>query len=188
MSDFHKMIVTAFKTTFRKAKPKEVTYRSYKNYDKNTVGRALADRLDTVEDYVDFKANVLDILNKHAPKKKRLIRANEVPYMTKTLRKAIANRSRLENQFYKLKTETSKRAYRKQKNYCSKLYKKERRKFYENLDIEKITDNKKFWKTMKPFFSDKGAGKTDIILIEGEKIIQADSEIADVMNNFFKVI
>ena len=38
---------------------------------------------------------------------------------------------------------------------------------------------------MKPFFSDKGAGKNDIALIEGDKIIQEDAEVANIMNDFF---
>ena len=62
--------------------------------------------------------------------KKRIVRANEVPYMTKTLRKAIANRSRLENRYYRDKSDESLRAYRKQKNFCSRLYKKVRKKYY----------------------------------------------------------
>ena len=35
---------------------------------------------------------------------------------------------------------------------------------------------------MKPFVSDKGAGKNDITLIEGDKIIQEDSEVANIMS------
>ena len=83
--------------------------------------------------------------------------------MTKPLRRAIANRSRLENQCYKYKTNERLRVYKRQKNFCSRLYKKERKMYYTNLDIKKITDSKKVWKTTKPFFSDKGTGKTDII-------------------------
>ena len=41
--------------------------------------------------------------------------------MTKALRKAIANRSRLENRFYRDKTDVTKKAYKKQKNHCSRL-------------------------------------------------------------------
>ena len=33
VSDCHKMIITVLKTTFKKENPKEVLYRSYKNYD-----------------------------------------------------------------------------------------------------------------------------------------------------------
>ena len=62
------------------------------------------------------------------PLKKIVIRANEVPYMTKALRKDIATRSRLENRYYHNKTANSKTAYKKQKNYVSRLYKKRKEK------------------------------------------------------------
>ena len=68
----------------------------------------------------------LMIHNDYSTLKKKIVRANEVPYMTKIQRKAIANRSRLENRYFKLKTDVSKKAYRKQSNYCSRLYKKEK--------------------------------------------------------------
>ena len=86
------------------------------------------------------------MLNAHAPLKKKVVRANEVPYMTKALRKAIATRSRLENRYHKNKSGESLRAYKKQKNFCSRLYKNERKKYYTNLDVKKVTDNKKFGK------------------------------------------
>ena len=35
ISEFHKVIVTVLKTTFKKGKPKEIVYRSRKNYDQN---------------------------------------------------------------------------------------------------------------------------------------------------------
>ena len=111
--------------------------------------------------------------------KKKVKRATEVPGMTKTLIIAIANRSRLENRYYRLKTEESKICYKKQKNYCSRLYKKERKKFYENLDQKNITDNKKFWKTMKPLFSDKVSGSVGITLVENEAIMSEDRKVAE---------
>ena len=48
-----------------------------------------------------------------------------------------------------------------------------------------MADSKKFWKTTKPFLSDKGAGNNDIILIEGGEIFQQDSEIAGIFGGFF---
>ena len=56
---------------------------------------------------------------------------------------------------------------------------------FTNLDIKKITDSNKFWKTVKPFFSDKGTSKHDIILIEGNEIIQEDAEVAKILVDFF---
>ena len=85
--------------------------------------------------------------------------------MTKALKKAIATRSRLEN-----KSIESKLAYKKQRNVCSRLYKKERKTYYTKFNITNITDNRKFWKTMKLFFSDKGVNTGKITLIEDNKI------------------
>ena len=91
----------------------------------------------------------------HAPLKKNVVRANEV---TKALRKAFADRSRLENKYYKNRSVESLRAYKKQNNFCSRLYKRGRKKYYTNLHPKKITDSRKFWKRVKPFLSD--ASKT----------------------------
>ena len=94
-------------------------------------------------------------MNIHAPIKKKLLRANHVPYMTKALRKAIMKRSELESKYVKNKTNENLKSYKKQINFCSKLYKKERKKCYERLDLNNVTDKKNFWKTVKPFLSDK---------------------------------
>ena len=133
-----------------------------------------------------FSIGPIDNPKASNPLKKRVVRANEVPYMTKSLRKAIATRSRLENRYYRHKTAESKWVYKKQTNYESKLYKIERRKYYTNLDIKKITDNKRFWSTMKPFFSDEGAGtKSNITLVEGNDILTEDKDVANTLNTFF---
>ena len=44
---------------------------------------------------------------------------------------------------------------KKQKNFCSKLYKQEREKNNEILDLKNVTDNKEFWKTVRTFLSDQ---------------------------------
>ena len=105
ISDCHKMIVTVLKITFKKAKPKETTYRSYKHFDMHGFRMELKTRLQDCEEYIEFENSFLEVLNAHAPLKKRIVRANESPYMSKALRRAIENRSRLENCYYKNKTE-----------------------------------------------------------------------------------
>ena len=37
------------------------------------------------------------------------------------------------------------------------------------LDVKDITDNKKFWKTIKPLFSDKSKSRRTITLIKKRK-------------------
>lgn len=43
------------------------------------------------------------------------------------------------------------KSYKKHINFYSKAYKKERKKYYEKLDLKNVTYNKEFWKTIKPF-------------------------------------
>ena len=137
---------------FPKNKPKTVTYRSYKQFDENKFKSDIKKFMNVKFNFTEFNNTFLKLLDKHAPLKKRIIRANEVPYMTKALRKAIMRRSQLETKYHKHKTDEYKLLYKKQKNYVSRLYKKERRRFFENLDIKSFLDNKKFWKNVKPFF------------------------------------
>ena len=66
------------------------------------------------------------------------------------------HRSYLENKYYQYRTPEYGRAYKRQNNYCNRLYKRERKKYYSNLNLKNITDNKNFLNTVKPLFSDKG--------------------------------
>ena len=185
LSDFHKMIVTVQKYTFVKAKPRVIHYRCYKDFDNFSFRGELRARISFTANYDEFDKVYLQILNKHAPIKSKTVRANHAPYMSKVLRKAIMRRSYLESKYYKTGDQEMGRLYRKQKNFCSRLYKKERKKYYAKLDIKKITDNKKFWKTMKPFVTDKGINSDKITLIENDKILHEDGEVAEILNNFF---
>ena len=187
LSDFHKMVVTVLKSTYSKAKPKEITYRNYKNFDQDRFKADLKIALMEVEigAYKDFEDVFLKVLEQHAPIKKKFIRANHAPYMTKALRKAIMKRSELETKFHKSKTVTSYRIFKTQKNYVSRLYKKERKKFYKNLDLNNVIDNKKFWQTIKPLFSDKGVKNQNITIVKDDIIISEDKEVAEALNFFF---
>ena len=129
LSDFHKLVLTAFKTIFVKSKPKELSYRDYKDFNHGCFEKDLKCALSTSEkiNYQEFDKTFIDILNKHVPMKKKLVRPNKAPCMTKALRKAIMRRSKLETKYFKLKTNDTLKAYKKQKNYCSRLHKKERR-------------------------------------------------------------
>ena len=76
---------------------------------------------------------------------------------------------------------------KKQKNYCSRLYKRERKSFFESIDSSKITDNKTFWKNIQPFFSEKRKTVNKITLVnENEDILSNDKVAADEINSFFK--
>ena len=53
----------------------------------------------------------LALLNIHAPIKRKLLRANHVPYMRKALRKAIMKRSELETKYAKNESSVNSKSY-----------------------------------------------------------------------------
>lgn len=73
--------------------------------------------------------------------------------MTKAIRKE-GNKERKSKSHKYFKTETKKRLcfLYNQIIFCSKHSKKEKTKYYENLDMKKTTDNTKCWKTAASFF------------------------------------
>ena len=181
------MTITVLKSSFKKNKPKEITYRNYKDFKENDFKQELKDNLISgISNYESFESIFVNVLNKYAPLKKKMIRANHVPYMTKTLRRAIMKRSELESKYYKNNINENRRLYKKQNNYCSRLYKKERKKYYQNLDLKNITDNKLFWKTIKPFLSDKNTQTSQITLVQGNNIISNEKDISESFSSFFQ--
>ena len=64
-----------------------------------------------------FKETVNKILEKHAPTKKKHVRANQAQFITKTLSKEIMERSRLRNKFFNTKSDIDSKAYNKKRNY-----------------------------------------------------------------------
>ena len=53
------------------------------------------------------------------------------------------------------------------------------------MNLSNITDNKKFWKTVNPLFSNR-SGRDDIVLISQDKIISNDADVAQTFNDHFK--
>ena len=71
---------------------------------------------------------------------------------------------------------------------CVTIKKKKNSSYYSNLDEKNVTDNKAFWKTVKPFLSDKITSKEKITSIEENEIVSNDENTAQVLNTFFSNI
>ena len=73
------------------------------------------------DNYSSFENVFIDVLNRHAPIKKKVMRAN--PYVTNALRKAIMKRSQLEKYTLRKEFKNPLKNIKNKKNYCSRLYK-----------------------------------------------------------------
>ena len=89
------------------------------------------------------------------------------------------------NNFLEDRNDASQSAYRKQRKLCVTLLRKANKQYFLNLEPTLITDNKKFWKSVKPLFSDKITVKEIINLTENGQILSLDTDIADTFNDYF---
>ena len=61
--------------------------------------------------------------------------------------------SKLKNIFNKYRTEDNWANYKKQRNLYVNLLRKSKTEYFQKLNAEDLSDNRKFWKTIKTFFS-----------------------------------
>ena len=117
LSDCRKLVLTVLKTAVPRSQPKEITYRDYKQFDPSKFKKELKNVLTTenVDSSTKCDEQFLKVLNIHSPLKRKLLRANYAPYISKTLRKFIMRRSYLEKIYFKKQTDRSLKAYKKQK-------------------------------------------------------------------------
>ena len=105
--------------------------------------------------------------------------------MSKALRKAIMHRSKLKIVYNKYTTGENWINYKKQINFCVNLLRKTKTEYFQKLNVNDLSDNRKFWITIKPFFSNKDLNSSKLILKESNRLIKGEKELATVMNTFF---
>ena len=161
LSDFHKMIVSCLKIYFQKREAKVINYRDYWDFSNEEFRQLVlkdilkAFQYSNIVSYEYFLNNCQRALESRAPKKQKYVRSNHRIFINKTILKATMDWSRLRNKFLKTRFNEDKKAYNTQRNYCLTLVRKAKKDYYNNLDHENVTDNKTFWKSIKPFFLKK---------------------------------
>ena len=96
-SDHHHLIYTTLKSTYVKLPPKTIRCRKYKNFHMEEFQRELQiKRSETTHvDYQVLHSVIVNVLQKHAPLKQRLVRGNNKPHVKADLRGAIMKRTGL---------------------------------------------------------------------------------------------
>ena len=191
LSDFHKMTVTVTKTTFEKLKPRVCYFRNWNEFCNEKFRTQLLTKLSMeninnssngINKFLEICINTLDIF---ASRKKKYLRRNNMPFMNKNLVNAHRKQTRLRNKFLKNRTESNRVSYNKQQNFCVSLLRKTKKDYYGHLNEKDVIDNKKFWKTVKPLFSDKVKSSEKITLVHEGKIVTTDDENGKILNSLF---
>ena len=60
--------------------------------------------------------------------------------------------------------------------------------YYSNLNVKAITGKNKFWKIIKPVFSDKTKYAVSITLKENKKTVENHNEVGNIFNNYFSKV
>ena len=74
---------------------------------------------------------------------------------------------------------------KKQRNFCVNLIRKTKTEYFQKLNVKDLPGNRKLWKIIKPFFSNKGLNSNKLMLKENNRLITEEKELATVMNTFF---
>ena len=75
--------------------------------------------------------------------------------------------------------------FKKQRNFCVKLLRQTKEKYFSDIIVRSISDNKRFWKIIQPFFSNKDLNTNNIMLVENNEKVREDEIIASIMKNYF---
>ena len=65
------------------------------------------------------------------------------------------------------------------------LLKRQKGIFYNNLNVNKITYYKSFWKTVKPSFTEKTLKGEKIVLVENDTTFSEGNEVAEIFQSYF---
>ena len=123
------------------------------------------------------------MLNYHAPLKQKSVRGNHTPFMTRELSKAIMIKPKVKNSYVKWPLQENFVAYKKAKIKCNSLTRKAKRNFIKEATKSGIMSNRTFWKTVKPFLTNKGYVTNGCINIEKEGDIVRDEKVLVELSN-----
>ncbi len=192
LSDFHHFTCAVLDIKIPKMGKRQVTYRSYKNFNETHFNNDLtyapfsAGECLDVDDQCYFVSELYrQVLDDHAPLKTKTVRSNQCPYMNSKWKTAIFKKSELYNKYWKFKSQKNWSLYRKQRNLCEKLKRESIRNYMNEKCTNSKTEPKDFWNMVKPFLSNKATSHSSVQLLEGDKFINDPQEVAEVFNQNF---
>ena len=141
LSDNCHLMQLTLKTTFQKEEPKILIYRDFKKVTCTDFQSELNLNLseyNSRNSYVccTFDKSFVEFLDKHSPKKRKILRENHKTHVNKTLHSAIMKYPQLKIKAVKPKSKNDVIQYKKQHNLVVKLKKRCKEGFFHNLEIK----------------------------------------------------
>ena len=79
------ILYTILKTKFENFEPKKLIYHHFKQYDSDQFKLGIFNSMSDMRTHAAFENNFVSILDKHAPKKTKILRGNQKPISIRTL-------------------------------------------------------------------------------------------------------
>ena len=144
--DHHHLIYSMLKTIFEKKESKKVTYRIYKQFQRENFEEDLRCSLRSCNGkYGNYEKKFIKVLNTRASKKVK--------------RNHKVKRWRLKNKANKSKDPVDIVNYKKQRNLVVSLNSQAKSKYFNK--VSNTESSRPFWETWKPYFSNKHARGDD---------------------------
>ena len=111
---------------------------------------------------------------------------SQAKFMTKELRKAIMDRSRFKNKYFKWPSCENVLVYKKAKNIFNSLNKKAKKDYFKKATADGVMSKRKFWNTVKLFLTSKGFLHNDNISIDiNGNIVEDEQKLTKEFNSYY---
>ena len=118
-----------------------------------------------------------EVLDYYAPLKQKSAWGNHVLFMSRELSKATKTKSKVKNSYVKWPSQENFVAYKKAKDKRNSLTRKAKRKIFKEATKSGVMPNRTFWRTVKPFLTNKSCMTNDCINIEKDGDIVRDEKV-----------
>ena len=196
MSD-HNLVYGIMKERVAQHERKVITFRSTKTLDVEKFNEDLScapwnvmDTFDTLDEKYDYWESLFNtIIEKHMPTKRMRFRKFDVPYMTPKWKNAIKMKRKFAKQYAQEKTEENWELKRKWRNKAANCRRQAIKEYWQKKAEDLKAKPSDFYKTFRPFLSDKKQAVSEIHIRTTDDSIEKDQEkVANVLANYFSTM
>ena len=103
-------------------------------------------------------------------------------------RKEMYYRNNLKNKYFKCRSDVNWNNYKRQRNKVVNIRRTSIRTYFE-IQCSHDSNGKTFWKTVKPFISDKGYSPPgNIMLQDNEELFSKKYDVVEIFNKYYSTI
>ena len=188
----HNIVAFVRKTTTPKAGPKVMYKRSYRRFCENDFIRDIENvewnrvlALNGVEEALRlFIELFLCVADRHVPLRKFTVGSSKAPWIDEELKECMRERDELKKAAIDLKGTEKWLMYCIMRNKVTKLNRKKKKAYYQNLILERKNDGNKLWKTLNEIMGRAKTNSPSFIEVDGSFLTKG-KDIANHFNDHF---